>query len=398
MNDITHTRKRVHLSSIWPDALQARRAVPAIIRRKWQGDPRGAREVLLRWHSTVERLLGVEFDAGAIIRNNAPLPNFDADDKVVEHYINLLKLATSIDDRGLVNPITVIENLPGEYVIETGERRWLAHHLLALHIGGDWYTHIPARILSDLDIWRQADENGLRIELNAIGKARQLARLIMCMWQHENGVRFESLDALVLAGDCDRAYYAQALAYRVKRGQTQRVASAMGLNSYSHISRYKSLLALPDEIWQVADAEDWAEGRIRNYMIDYTANQADSVPESEPSVPKSAATLPNGKVKVREHYRGGVESPTPQPVGESPLCAIAAEADGVVQIFDALIQVACAVGDAEAVAAIQVLGYARPGDLVDFRAESDSIQRMIERAWGAVGEHSANIERLSHVR
>src|SRR5690606_4780692 len=123
--------------------------------------------------------------------------------------IRVIDLSASIRRDGLTNPITIADE-DGQFIIETGERRWLAYHLLYWRLNTlnnddqhDW-SRIPAHVVDELSIWRQASENNARADLNAIGKARQLALLLMDIFVQE-GVQFEHLDNY----QNDQTFYAQ---------------------------------------------------------------------------------------------------------------------------------------------------------------------------------------------
>ena len=116
--------------------------------------------------------------------------------------LRLADLAGSIRQDGLTNPITVVKT-GDTHVIETGERRWVAFHLLNAYIDGDDYQSIPARRMPELNLWRQASENTARDALNAIARARQIALLLMDMhgWEHFAAIEdFRTRTRLLRAG------------------------------------------------------------------------------------------------------------------------------------------------------------------------------------------------------
>jgi hypothetical protein len=249
--------------AIRPDLRQPRRAIPAVARGQWDGDPADLPTILGNWHGLVERLLGREIDIPKAIRGGERLDEVDAVDPIVATYLALLDLAASIFSDGLVNPIRTARG-----VIESGERRWLAYHVLNLYSGSD-YSKIPAVEKAVIDVWAQAAENGARAPLNAIGMARQLALLIMDMYEGDDGVKFDPYERMVLPGECDRRFYAQVangVIYRIKRGMMERILNVTGLKSRKQVNQYRNLLTIPDELWQKADVQDWAEGAIRQYL------------------------------------------------------------------------------------------------------------------------------------
>src|SRR5690606_34285023 len=95
----------------------------------------------------------------------------------------LADLAGNIRRNGLMNPISVVR-VGERYQIETGERGWLAHHLLRLLTGDDNWQYVAARVVERSSVWRQAGENSARADLNAISKARQFALLLMDLYQN----------------------------------------------------------------------------------------------------------------------------------------------------------------------------------------------------------------------
>jgi hypothetical protein len=270
----------IPIRDIHPDLSQPRRVLPASIRGEFDGDPEDMPEVLGNWHLVVEARLGKPFDLSKALKGNGDgEENEKHADPVVEAYMELTRLAASIHRDGLINPVRVVKYGSG-FLIESGERRWAAYWLLSLHIQGDNgqpspYLRIPAVEKNHLDVWAQAAENGARSPLNAIGMARQLALLVMAMYEKDDGVRFEKYEAdedgggMVYPGECDRRFYAQVAngqLYRIKKGLLDRVLSVTGLKSMEMVSRYRALLDIPDDLWQEADEEDWTEGEIRKHI------------------------------------------------------------------------------------------------------------------------------------
>lgn len=181
--------------------------------------------------------------------------------------MKLIDLAASIRRDGLSNPISLVQR-DGYYEIETGERRWLAYHILYWKFGdGDKrpngsvvnWSRIPARIVTQVDVWRQASENNARDNLNAISRARQLSLLLMDLHGWHNFSQFDACEH-------EQAYYAQVAdgsAWRIPRGQGERLLNAMGLSDASQLRQYRALLRLPAELWRKGDDEDLSEGELR---------------------------------------------------------------------------------------------------------------------------------------
>lgn len=263
--------RRLAIASIVPDMAQPRRAIPRAVRGHWNGNPDGLAVVLEAWREAAlnEFALthGGELPVEAIISGRGEGSDIAGEfAPVADEYIELLRLASDIRANGLTNPITV-SRYGDRYTIETGERRWLAHQLL-YHYEGDKWATIPAREVTR-DVWRQASENNARRPLNAIGMARQLALLIMSMYEGDSGVFFDSYHTLVLPGESDQRYYAQVAngnIYRIKRGYGEKVQTAMGLKSRAQISQYRALLSIPSEVWVEADEGNYSEHKIRDTL------------------------------------------------------------------------------------------------------------------------------------
>lgn len=94
-----------------------------------------------------------------------------------KRYDELRDLADSIKQYGLINPIHIYHP-PGQvlrYQIESGERRYWAHWLLALD-DPDTYGNIRAIVEESFSVYRQIDENEDVSGLTAVGEARNIAR------------------------------------------------------------------------------------------------------------------------------------------------------------------------------------------------------------------------------
>ena len=260
--------KRIAIEGIMADAQQPRRTVPSEVRRELPDYYRKPIEALHMWHQLAEVAHGDRID----IRANLMMQGDGNDDDlasngIVDSFFALIALASSIQRDGLTNPITIVVHRSDEikYVIDTGERRWLAHHLLVMY-EIDNHEQIAARVVSRADVWRQATENNSRSELNAISKARQLALLLMDLHESPDGSRFDPIDSPLWIGRHEREFYAQVAngnRYSIQRGAGKRILDATGIASRNAITRYRNLLMIPDELWDEADDGDWAEGRIR---------------------------------------------------------------------------------------------------------------------------------------
>lgn len=247
----------ISIFEIYPDPTQPRRAIPSSVRQGWDGDPRQVEHVLSAWLRAVEEESGQAYDLDKYLNPHSKTEEVDNDDRD-DHAVGpmeatlqgLVDLAATIYRDGLTNPITVapVENA---YRLETGERRWLAYHLLHAKIPDGKWEKIPARIMDVPNVWRQAAENNARDNLNAVGKARQYALLMMILYD-ERGETFQQYDSF----KHERHFYAQALNIdAVPYGKRDQLLSAMALKSPAELTRCRTLLGLPDSVWTLAD--DW---------------------------------------------------------------------------------------------------------------------------------------------
>lgn len=255
--------KPTDIMTVYADRQQPRRAIPPLISIHWDGSPDKVIDLFLHWQAVAEQKVGKTIPVIEIL--NGQSEGFEADTNHAHfvEFLALLQLAQSIHREGLINPITVIRR-GDNHVIESGERRWLAHHLLN-HFVDPKYGKVPAiESKGGESVWRQARENTARRALNAIGMARQLALLIMDLRAKET--TYDLFDDIVIG--CDRIFYAQVgngQAHRIPKGMGERVESAMGVQR-GQISDYRSLLCLTgmdgdnevnDIIWLRADEENW---------------------------------------------------------------------------------------------------------------------------------------------
>lgn len=278
--------KPIEIGSIRPDPRQPRRQIPSALRAAWDGEPGSlfrqwilahANEVGKREDAATgflfDRLYGVQTEMDAVYQDEAVRgPTEMSSGVYTKSLLAVVDLAAQIRAEGLINPIRVVNAADG-YLIESGERRWLAFQLLHWFTGDEGWSKIPAVVAPQFSAWQQARENTARSSLNAIGMARQLALLLMDLYAAE-GVTFLPFDDMVPPGGCDRAYYAQVAdgqTWRVPRGQGEALVGALGLKNPVQIRQYRALLSVSDTLWQVADDLDWPEQRIRQ-IIEATLN------------------------------------------------------------------------------------------------------------------------------
>lgn len=271
----------VSIHEIHPNSIQPRYSIPHDITDIFALHPKNMVDIFERWitevqlekgqkdYDIVNFLLGAETDRGERAESQdgeAPPSSQLAASKELA-LMKLIDLAASIRRDGLSNPISLVQH-DGSYEIETGERRWLAYHILYWKFGdGDKrpngsvvnWSRIPARIVTQVDVWRQASENNARDNLNAISRARQLALLLMDLHGWKNFSKFAACDN-------EQAFYAQVAdgsAWRIPRGQGERLLNAMGLSDAGQLRQYRALLRLPAELWRKGDDEDLSEGELR---------------------------------------------------------------------------------------------------------------------------------------
>lgn len=272
--------QQIPLGSIRPDPRQPRRQIPSLIRAEWgQGYMESLWEIWLR-HYAQENRLSYDQAVGALLDRlnrvqTAADSVYDAEPirnktegfggTISKSLHAVVDLAAEIRADSLINAIRVVKDGEG-YLIESGERRWLAFNFLWWINGGDeTWGKIRAEVAPQFSAWQQARENTARSQLNAIQMARQFALLLMDLYTVE-GVSFLPFDDMVEPGGCDRAFYAQVAdgaLYRVPRGQGEVLIGALGLKNPAQLRQYRALLDLPDEVWTIADDLDWAEGYIR---------------------------------------------------------------------------------------------------------------------------------------
>ncbi|MEL6406725.1 MAG: ParB N-terminal domain-containing protein [Chloroflexota bacterium] len=278
------------IESIVPNAMQPRRAIPAVVRHHWSGlsDAESIGAFFELWLDEIKserqelfkdatpfpltahleslstargQQLQQENDLEQISPSKAMGPKEGALMPIVE-------LAASIKRDGLINPISIAQkDLLWE--IETGERRWLAYQLLNWRegAGNDEWERIPARRVSDgISIWRQATENNTRSDLNAIASARQFALLLMALRVEEKGDQFNGFDAF----EHEQGFYAQVKdgnAHGVPYGKGEMLINAMGISDVGQLRHLRRLLRLPQIVWTLADDLNWSENFLQKNII-----------------------------------------------------------------------------------------------------------------------------------
>jgi nitrogen regulatory protein PII-like uncharacterized protein len=309
--------RNIEIATIRPDRMQPRRVVPSVIRANRDDNPY---QMITNWLKLIAQERQERFDratvAGLLTDHDRPDNEFPwqmyllegvtergwdegsdrmpdvARDVILDtgpletSFVKVINLAESIHRDGLSNPISVAKAEGTNYVIETGERRWLAYHLLDMFLEDHDYSKIPARVVDEVSIWRQAAENNARDNLNAVSRARQLAILLMDLYGVDN---FEGLDNFAHEQD----FYAQVAdgtAYPVPRGKGEQVINAMGLKNTVQIRQYRGILRLEHRQWELADDTDMTERQIRDLEKDVTVT---AVTPQKPKVDRFAKVIDN---------------------------------------------------------------------------------------------------------
>jgi len=252
------------LDRIRPDPAQPRRVLPEVIRSEFLMGHMNARQALERWEALVAEeamwLGRPRPDWKALLDRN---PEDRSEDTGVdpanppgpeeELLRSIVATAATIRHGGQVSPITVVEVDGGSYYrIETGERRYWAHHWLNTWVSNS-FEQIQCLVIPHASPWRQAAENTSRENLSAMALARQLATLLLDLY----GIHPD------YSGPISNDWYRQALDYRVPRGEGENIRAALGGIERSQFSRIQSLLRLPDSIWELADRYRLEEKRLR---------------------------------------------------------------------------------------------------------------------------------------
>ena len=310
----------VSIHEIRPNSMQPRYSIPHDIADIFALEPKNIVDIFERWIIEVQLETGQKhFDIVNYLKGQATDRGAQAESDEADVDTNampspkeialmkLIDLAASIRRDGLANPITLVQQ-GDHYEIETGERRWLAYHVLYWKFGdGDTrpdgsivnWSRIPARTVNRVDVWRQASENNARDNLNAISRARQLSLLLMDMHGWGN---FQPLPSC----DNEQAFYAQVAdgkTWRVPRGQGERLLNAMGLSNAGQLRHYRALLRLPADLWRKGDDEDLSEGELRKMKAALaTVTRVTTVPSKrkKDSLARLAADATQWRNKLRK--------------------------------------------------------------------------------------------------
>jgi hypothetical protein len=240
------------------DVTQPRRTVPPSLRGGWDGTSEKVSMLLSAWNNLANQESNQWIKPADYFSGEMDTIEYDEKEHpITANFMDLLKLGRSIQQQGLKHPIQASE-IDG--AIESGERRWLAYHLLGMYgKNPDEWQKIPAVRTPELDVWAQAATNGAQRDLNKIESARQLALLIMDMYKDE--FEFKTYSEIINDGGSDRDFYAQVIegnTFPVKRGRTKDILAVTGWSGRANVQQYRDLLNLDSETWAIADEENWS--------------------------------------------------------------------------------------------------------------------------------------------
>ena len=275
----------VPIFEIVPNSIQPRYAIPHFITSIYTVQPDNIVDIFERWikevdlkraHGKFNIMNYLESDktprGEQAEKDNEELTSISTNPPslIEKSLMKIVDLAASIRRDGLSNPISLVRR-EEFHELETGERRWLAYHLLHWKFGEtdllsngqqvNW-SKIPSRFVREVDVWRQASENNARDNLNAISKARQLSLLLMDLHGWENFEPFHQFES-------EQDFYAQVAdgnQWRVPRGYGEQLLNAMGLTDASQLRQYRALLRLPAEEWRAGDDGNLTEGELRKVL------------------------------------------------------------------------------------------------------------------------------------
>jgi hypothetical protein len=251
----------IELDRISPDPTQPRHVLPSSIAHFRQNNLSFS-DWFGAWRTAASEESGRNFDIDAYLDAKEDIERNENPGPIELALLQVVELAASIKRDGLTNPITVVR-YGRDFTIETGERRFYAFQILYSRRYEEKWKRIPAQVSDKLNVWRQASENTARQDLNAIGRARQFAILLMELLKGE--VAFIPYEAMIGPGISDRHFYAQVAdgeRFRVPRGKGEVLLNAMGLKNPQQLRDYRALLRLSDQMWAYADDHNLTEYEI----------------------------------------------------------------------------------------------------------------------------------------
>jgi hypothetical protein len=300
----------VPIFHLYPDLNQPRRALPSLIRAEWDGNPSSLQNLFELWQDAVNqerKHQGKEpnFEIVKLLKLEVQATREDTETlsmgALEQTFLELIYLAGSIYRDKLTNAITAVRLDGDVYRIETGERRWLAYHLLALVFPSETqWKKIPTRLVDHFNVWRQASENAERHNLNGIGKARQFAVLLMDLLKTERAMEFQPLNTF----EHEHHFYAQVADLEPPYGKGEVLRNTLQVQSRQSLSRYRTLLRLDDRVWTMGDDYNVSE-RFLEELSDIAPEKALQLIESS----RARDSLP--KVLKRPTEQGERIAPKP---------------------------------------------------------------------------------------
>jgi ParB/RepB/Spo0J family partition protein len=326
--DMFQTQTELDVSSVWvsadpilldeisPDPAQPRRAIPTGVRYQTPNASPADRSLFDAWLGVIADESGATISLTDLFNaapdDDAPFEALDFAGKqgpAKRAFIELLTLAYSIRRDGLANPITVFQkqqpNGEYHYQIESGERRWMAYWMLRHYDAQpEKWQRIPAIVADAFNPFRQASENMARANLNAIGRARQYAVLLMAMHGDHTFAAYEEASS-------DRAYYAQASNLKVPYGSNRALLEAFGIRSRSVFTKLRQVLEVDDELWRRADDEDWSEDRLFTVMNNSAGEATKPAATAQTANPLADRAVRKRFNRVFKHLQRGSETDIP---------------------------------------------------------------------------------------
>jgi len=283
--------KKLSIFDIEPDPTQPRRTIPSAVRNLWNGAPTMLGRMFADWESLAQQECG---NQAPLIRQRLDGQEVESDDSlppITDALLKLVTLAIRIKQEGLTNPITVVEYEPSRYRLVTGERRWLAHHLLYAYSTGDkQWSNIAAQVVKRTDRFAQASENTARGNLNMVARSRQWALLVMA--QHEASGEYQFAPYGEFEKDVD--YYRQV--GELAALDAAAVMSACGVRNKASLSQYRKVLNLSPQDWTRADDENWGRRQIDELLgvIEESDAEGRFTAVNPPSTKHKKRTKPKG--------------------------------------------------------------------------------------------------------
>lgn len=296
--------KFLDIDLVYPDPEQPRRPIPSKLFETWNPETDIVQDLFDEWIKHFHEDFNLEAYLTDGMTSRSIKPEEDESEEfnsIQESFLRLLDLSASILREGLTNPVTVSRS-GRNYLIETGERRWLAYHLLRKQFGTegdtDW-SKIPARIMPERNLWRQATENNARQNLNAVSRARQLALLVMDIYGRDNFLPMSEFEY-------EQDFYAQVSdgnKYPFPTNKKELLLKAMGLNNPTQLRQYRKVLRADGGLWQTADDENWTENAIREEMQKIESGQLPAR-YGKPRKPKGVTIVtPKQKASIYDQTR-----------------------------------------------------------------------------------------------